>query len=112
MSLHRCCKYIITAPLLYTCGQPLKLLLGDISPPKNPPGGQLTCTGHRTDALTGETSPRRCGCCSQPNLTIVEAQLFTFFHWLQLGAAGSMHISIGPAAVKQANPERVCPGFV
>lgn len=23
-----------------------------------------------------------------------------------------MHISIGPAAVKQANPERVCPGFV
>ncbi|KAK1901629.1 Carotenoid 910(9'10')-cleavage dioxygenase 1, partial [Dissostichus eleginoides] len=36
---------------------PLKLLLGDISPPKNPPGGQLTCTGHRTDALTGETSP-------------------------------------------------------
>lgn len=40
------------------------------------------------------------------------AQRFRFFHWLQPSAAGSVHISIGPAAVKQSKPEaslsRVC----
>lgn len=58
----------------------------------------------------------RCGCGSHPNISHLRsaaAPRFPSFHWLRPSASGPMHVSIGPAAVKQAGREQpLSPGFV
>ena len=58
MSLHRCCKYIITALSLHVWTASKNSFSGTSLHRKTLPGSLLTCSGHRTHALTGETSSR------------------------------------------------------